>query len=99
MLLPHETITDSPSAPAPSVATPYSSSAILSDCPAFLREDGIHPSAGVDAGGAAGGAKAGGVPAAETAVPAIGGIAPGAGMTTGAGGAVARIAPWTPNSF
>src|SRR3972149_1292337 len=55
MLLPHVTTSDSPAASDSSAVTPYNSSAILSDWPTFLREDGVHPSASVDGAGAAGG--------------------------------------------
>src|SRR3972149_4221272 len=55
MLLPHVTTSDSPAASDSSAVTPYNSSAILSDWPTFLREDGVHPSAGGDRARAGGG--------------------------------------------
>src|SRR3990172_114153 len=63
MLLPHVTTSDSPAASDSSAVTPYNSSAILSDWPTFLREDGVHPSASGDGAGGAGGGAGTGAPA------------------------------------
>src|SRR5512139_504083 len=104
-----ENVTTSPfpSASTSPATTPWASSAILSDCPTFFREDGTHPSATVVSTGAGGcggvaGAATGTAAAAPAAGRAVTGEAPAGDATRaagGGGGETARIAPCTPNSF
>src|SRR5512134_183722 len=102
---PYVTTSPSPAASTSPATTPFTSSAILSDCPIFFREDGAHPSATVEGAGGGGGgdgaATAAAAPAGRVVTAAVlaGGVVWTGAAAGGGAGETARIAPCTPNSF